>query len=325
MAGENHIINKISLQLNGASTQNAFQWQQDMNNYLQYFLPARLEKLLDDHFPFDRWVQIDKLQINIEAGHNFSAKQLQNLIEEELQKQLTKKAVLEGTPKKANEKISPFKAWLFFLETGRLPWWYGPSSISTLEELVIAEWQATPAQSTVLLQEAIHIESVRWRLVLHSSGHLFVALLALLRFTTYEVQQWESTVLEAVEERLEETYKWRQEGYRKKMIMLSIRYVFLQRVVNQRQRSLKIDEEIIQSLVLALEKNAIQPEHLLRNLADRLSGDKMQTTAVTAPNKTAPEKGATHIIVGSAGIVLFHPYLEYFFRALNLLTIQEER
>ena len=101
--------------------------------------------------------------------------------------------------------------------------------------------------------------------------------------------------------------------------MLSIRYAFLQCVVNQRQRSFKIDEEIIQSLVLALEKNAIQPEHLLRNLADRLSGDKMQTTAVTAPNKTAPEKGATHIIVGSAGIVLFHPYLEYFFRALNLL------
>lgn len=316
MATEKHIINKVSVQLKGLPTQSAFQLQQDLSQYLRHSLPAKLDRWLDAHFPKDQWIEIDTLQINIESEGVFSQKKLEVFIEEELQKQLVKRAQSLPASTNSSEPISPFRAWLYFMENGRLPWWY-TGHIIELEDKVKDEWKARPTQSESLLQAAIGKEVVRQRLVMQSSLRLFEALLTVLRITTYEWEQWRDEIVKAVDNK-PGSFRWQTDAQYRNNLSLAIRYVFLQQVLARPHRDLRADERTVLHIVSALEKSGRQTEVMLRKLDDGLSTER----PVTAEKNALVEKDEKeqHIIIDNAGLVLFHPYLEFFFRAMGLLN-----
>lgn len=318
MSTENHIINKVSLQLNGVTTQTAFSWQQEMNSYLQDVLPRRLENMLDEQFPAGQWLKIEKLQINIESGRSLSAHQLQSLIEEEVKKQLQKKAVTGDVERNSVESVSPFKAWLFFLQHGHFPWWYGSGSMQHAEEDAKKMFLENPQHCTTLLQDTLQNDAACRRLVSQTTDVFYGEILSLLRFTRYEIEQWEQTVKGAVEERLAENFRWLEKGQRR-VIQLAIRYAFLQMVVKGSDRSLRVDERVVHRIVAALKTSSFQAEAALVKLEDRHSAGPLLIDKKSNKSQSHLQTEPSHTFISNAGLVLFHPYLEYFFRSLNLL------
>lgn len=318
MATENHIINKVSMQLIGVTTQSAFQLQQDLSQYLLHALPAKLDRWLDANFPPGQWIAIDTLKINIETEGMFSQKKLEAVIEEALQKQLVERAQSIPGNTSSSQPVSPFRAWLHFMESGRLPWWYAGNA-AMLEDEVMAEWKTNPVSSESLLQEAIGKEMVRQRLVMQSSPRLFAAVLTVLRITKFEWEQWEKEMAQAVDDKLENDFRWQTEAQYRNTITLANRYAFLQRVAARRHRSLSVDERTVLCIVSTLEKAGLQTEAMLRKLDDLLLSER---SAAGEKEKREAKRGeeVKHIMVNNAGLVLFHPYLDYFFRAMGVLN-----
>lgn len=316
MAAEQHIINKVSVQLKGVSTQSAFQLQQDLSQYLQHALPAKLDRWLDDNFPRGQWITIEKLKINIESEGIFSQKKLEVFIEEELQKQLVEKAQSLPASTSSSQSLSPFRAWIHFMENGRFPWWY-TGNTTGLEEEVVAEWKAQPIQSEGQLQEVIGNEVVRQRLVMQSSLRLFEALLIVLRIRKYEWEQWRDEIAKAVDNK-PDSFRWQTDAQYRNHLSLAIRYAFLQQVVARPHRDLRTDERTVLHIVSTLEKSGRQTEVMLRKLEDGLSTERPVTTEKNA--LVEKEEKEQDIIIDNAGLVLFHPYLEFFFKAMGLLN-----
>jgi len=87
--------------------------------------------------------------------------------------------IIEGK----TESQSAQQAFLYFLETGVLPWWFQLSPGSTLEEVIRGVWQrdnageGRPASFARLLSETIRSASMRKRLVRQFSGEFLATLL----------------------------------------------------------------------------------------------------------------------------------------------------
>lgn len=166
---------------------------------LQYLLPElcqdglmpALERMLERLVPAHEHWTIDSLEIDagVFSLENIE-RNLPGAVTEAIEKQLRERAPPAGSVGIANsihrrtESQSVHEAFIYFLKTGSLPWWFRLPAGETLEQAVQASWD-TAGQAGVVpdffrrnLIDAISATSTQKRLALQFSPDFLMTLLA---------------------------------------------------------------------------------------------------------------------------------------------------
>lgn len=166
---------------------------------LQYLLPElcqdglmpALERMLERLVPAHEHWTIDSLEIDagVFSLENIE-RDLPGAVTEVIEKKLRERAPPAGSAGIANsihrrtESQSVHEAFIYFLKTGSLPWWFHLPAGETLEQAVQASWD-TAGQAGVVpdffrrnLLDAISVVSTQKRLALQFSPDFLMTLLA---------------------------------------------------------------------------------------------------------------------------------------------------
>lgn len=153
----NHIINKVIYHVHAVPVSKAFSIKEDAAAYIKGGFSNKLQAIFDKYFPGTDNIYIDKLQLDLtlmpgEINLVSYEKQLLDLLEKQLQKNSTvtqshktlkkedhveqsSKVVIQNA---AKYNFTPADAFVFFLESGYLPWWCKVTMPSAFEKQVIA-------------------------------------------------------------------------------------------------------------------------------------------------------------------------------------------
>ncbi len=305
MQGNQHIINKISVQLNGVPVAEAFQWQQQLAAFLQQQLPARLEKIFDEACSPAEWMHIDKLQVQFSATGNFSMMQLEQRLTESIDAQLKKNRSKKAEPGKAKAH-SPIQAWLYFLQLGSLPWWAPTTSLRKLEAFVLKELHTTYSTTSSQVRNALQNPLACQRLVLQSSDDMFVAVLELLGLSKAERAKAENAFRQRIKS-LDRPVE--------RSLSTIVRYVVLQTAVGGNNNKKDLQERVEKYISTLQSTRELSIEKLVASIREKQDEDPQQEQDVSAEKIFA---------VKNAGLVLLHPFLYYFFDELHLLDAEKK-
>lgn len=305
MEGNQHIINKISVQLNGVPLADAFQWQQQLATCLRQQLPARLEKIFDQVCSPQEWIHIDKLQVQFSATGAVPMTQIGQLIAEAISARL-KKQQSDATNASKGKAQFPLQAWIYFLQHGNLPWWVQATSLPQLEEEVLQQLQTEDATSASQLLKVFQDLVVCQRLVLQSSDDMFAAILELLGVSKADSARVENAYLKRIK------VPERPVG---KLGSLIVRFVVLQKALGGNITKADLQTSVESLLTTVQLAHDLPVEKLLAALADKNEQHLQKKQDVSAENAFTVE---------NAGMVLLHPFLYYFFDELHLLDADKK-
>ncbi|RYZ57440.1 MAG: hypothetical protein EOO14_10980, partial [Chitinophagaceae bacterium] len=305
MQGNQHIINKISVQLNGVPLADAFQWQQQLSACLQQQLPARLEKIFDQACSPQEWIHIDKLQVQFSATDAVPMAQIGQLVAEAIAAKLKKQQSVTANASKGKAQ-SPLQAWIYFLQHGNLPWWVQATSLPQLEEVVLQQLQTAHATSASQLLKIFQDPVVCQRLVLQSSDDMFAAILELLGVSKEERTRVENAYLKRIK------VPERPVGIIGSLI---VRFVVLQKALGDNITKADLQTSVENLLTTVQSANDVPVEKLIAAIAEE--GEEY-------PQKEQVVSREKVFTVKNAGLVLLHPFLYYFFDALQLLDAEKK-
>lgn len=122
-----HIIHKQQVTLNLPKREEAYAFQNRVSDLLRNELSASMETIFDEMFPSSDIIRIDSLLLDLGKIeiHNFEQEFKVHLIEE-LRKNLSSpksKSPQENDEEVLSPEQSFIKAFIYFLENGRLPWY----------------------------------------------------------------------------------------------------------------------------------------------------------------------------------------------------------
>ena len=133
MAGNTHIIHRVNLEIDVPEMRLANQVKEDVVRLLYNDILPKLEKYMDTLVPIDEHVQINQLNINLEnlSAAHFEQEFTQLIVQvfHEKTKKIIESSQIPKDQTDDEELIkytkieSTLESFLFFLETGRLPWW----------------------------------------------------------------------------------------------------------------------------------------------------------------------------------------------------------
>ena len=137
MGSNKHIIHRVNLEIDVPDVRLANQIKDDALRLLYNDLIPKLEKYLDSLVQVDKHIQLNQLNINLDnlTEENFEKEfplsflqafheKTETIVEpSSLKKSHFNIEVDEELASKYTREQSAFESFLFFLETGRLPWW----------------------------------------------------------------------------------------------------------------------------------------------------------------------------------------------------------
>lgn len=133
MASNTHIIHRVNLEIEVPNMRLANQLKDDALRLLYNEILPKLEKYMDTLVPVDEHVQFNQLNINLEnISEEHFEKEFTRLIIQVFNEKTEKVVVPTILPKDQinEEEVVKYtkgqlalESFLFFLETGRLPWW----------------------------------------------------------------------------------------------------------------------------------------------------------------------------------------------------------
>ncbi|MFA6057012.1 MAG: contractile injection system tape measure protein [Taibaiella sp.] len=331
-----HIIHKLNLDIDVPDERLARKMYQQAGKLLQDYVLPQLEMLLNEYDKEDLHIRLDKLNINLNADHSVS---LEEMIKEQLAVAIVKEleAVIHTDdhdgdqankqPRKpANEYERITEAFLWFLQHGTLPWWIADNTAFAESEGIINAITHTEETFVPLFVKKLEaLPVMQKRLLLQFDTILLTYLLSLI--VSLEifaiVIKYEQKIVELAEE---ESERGGKQWYWVKVWSLYPVHELL--TVNEEQLEQKLDQ-----LLYTISKRKTE-----RQSSDQLSETftielfdlntinsepgrdeelKRKDKADKAETKfTETEDG---LLGSNAGLVLLHPFLQYFFKELGLL------
>lgn len=148
MGGNTHIIHRVNLEIEVPEMRLANQVKDDAVRLLYNEILPKLEKYMDTLVSDDEHIQLNQLNINLE---NISAEHFEQEFTRLIVQAFNEKAEKLAEPLqlandqpndeevvKYTREQSALESFLFFLETGRLPWWSKKSG-ELLDEQILSE------------------------------------------------------------------------------------------------------------------------------------------------------------------------------------------
>lgn len=199
MGSNTHIIHRINLEIDVPDVRLANQLKDDSVRLLYNEILPKLEKYMDTLVSVDEYIQLNQLNINLDnlSEENFEEEFTWSVLQafhektdtivepSSLKKNHFNKDVDDELASKYTKEQLAFESFLFFLETGRLPWWcekYGklPDDEKLLEILNNSSPQFVARLIKLLNHNTIALE----RLLNQFSLELFFQII----FTAIKVQ-----------------------------------------------------------------------------------------------------------------------------------------
>lgn len=342
MAGSTHIIHKLVLDIQVPQRNAAQKVQDEAVRYFEQVLLKKLEQMLDD-MDVPTHVLIDKIDLDLGSG------KLEDVFEQ-LQVQLSKTlepilnpAVLPGVDEPDDISYSlltdgqqAFNVFVYFLNSGKLPWYIVPSADWLLQEDVWLD----------KLSELLHDGSYSLKLVdLFKNSPLALSRLfgqfslvfikkliaVLFRIDTFELQEKLDNAVAEFRILLKDQSAKNSLGSSKSGVAGVIEKLLL--IIYLRSGSIEIPDRVMSTAIISLiaqESNSaasisaltliqtIDKTILLTKGASVLKRDK----PIATPDdffEISKREEIAGIYINQAGLVILHPFLEYFFKDFGLL------
>lgn len=329
MTSAHYILHRVNLDIEAPDEQTARRVQNQAAHMLYHWIIPKLEERLEGLVPKDLTLRLDRLDLVLDPidPTGFSevfGEALLNRFTETIQQVVSAASSEPGAESPApfsvltpDERI--FAAFLSFLETGRLPWWseraadpFAEATLLPLLERVIRSNPDAAARLTALLRSQA---STLERLLLQFPPDVVLHLHRLLLSCTLLQSDEESVRLaDIILHRLASGPAEDPPAPQKRLEQLRSLPGWLDDapVVSQpaaRGQSRKLVEYSGQLPAGEAPPSSIRPQHRLE-------------TDWKNPAQTA-ELGKDGMYLDNAGLVLLHPFLEYFFLEFNLLDARQ--
>ncbi len=339
MGAQGHHIVKFKFDLRLNVEADAIRLQKDLSSHFYKVIQPALAKFLDDLIPETEQVRIDRLEIDL-GNLNLAGvtsdeilarilKSLREQIHPALQSPFAPLSIERATlPQGAVEN------WLFFLETGQLPW---PPEVSAdewnkqiLEGLI--RHSALPGKLVALLKKSstacrrliqqysdqflVHLIEI---FTGHSQAGLETAWENILENSTGQIRDGridQSIDMQESTSRITEPFKRRR----------AFRHWFweqiLQRTIIEGRRESMT--ELMENMIRNINQSE-RPGHVRhspgKNGSHASDNAETENTSVSSENSESPEKahGLKEWYLQHAGIILLHPFLAQFFGNTGLV------
>jgi hypothetical protein len=336
-----HIIQKQTIEIEFENIDDSFGVQDRVAQVFYETLQPRMEILLDEMFGKDKFVSIDKLEIDcgllsMENWEEEFTKQAIQKLQIELIEE--KRKTVNGKELKENAASETF---FFFLENGFLPWNKRISTISELEQLIKVEDEFIIRLKKLILQKL----NVAKRLAFQFSEEFVAKIIAV--FTENRKQETESLLAITEKVNAMESVLLSQDRNQKQLINETILTVFasenykirelefftflLSKVENN--DNLKSETgEIIRKLRAQPEKQNLEKEEILTESAliqrqekasekpdEPISLENQEPGTRNQKPILETTKPSDTIYINNAGLVLLHPFLPALFSHLKLI------
>lgn len=151
-----HLIVRQILDLHLGSSREAFGTQQRLSRFFQEEAAPALERLFDRIAPPGKVVRIERLEVDLgflqanQIDTEETLRKLVRAVEEAIQKALHS----AGPDHSTNSANSVFLQWLYFLESGVLPW-YAENSLPAGWQMVVLEQLGLDATAAIRLRRLL--------------------------------------------------------------------------------------------------------------------------------------------------------------------------
>ena len=345
MDNAHYIIHRVTLDLEAPDAAAARRIQDEAVRIFYHWILPKLEELLDRLVPKDVVFRLDSLDLDLEQlemasfEQNFGDALLRDF-EEKIEQ------IVASSPNYQAEKTSApctamvegergFSTFLFFLATGRLPWWSEQHPDALQEDVLTALTQETVylrddaarQLATLLGTDDTALDRLSLQFSPAFLHHIILLLLRSSGLTgTDQLRSLINNCLERLDSR-EQDFLFSNvavnQEFLKRIIRLLAGSAASSTHLNSEQLRHQLGE-ILQELQNYAREGAEHPPEIVQlQSSPATPADNRQDDAEQPPlQKEEKENG---ICVAHAGLVLLHPFLEYYFRDFNLLNEHEFR
>lgn len=345
MGGNTHIIHRVNLEIDVPDMRLANQVKDDAIRLLKNEILPKLEKYMDTLELTDEHIQFNQLDINLEnlTEKNFE-KEFSRLIVQVFHEKIEqavapKDQIQEEEAVKYTKEQLALESFLFFLETGRLPWWSVKSGELLQEQNLSEVLNNTSSEFQVQLVSLLRENTAALDRLLNqfSLQFIFQIISAAKVQIGFAKDELTGKIIRLLRNFAERT-KFNgiaisnlQQIFTKRIIMqiISQKEIFselqLRNILDE--LSAKIDSlDPINQLDLKSLFDEIQEEVTLSALKNKESSDFRKIKKVTENIKEEFSKKTVRkaneeegIFLNNAGLVLLHPFFESFFNDFDLL------
>jgi hypothetical protein len=210
---QQHIIRRhfLHVELPGSES-DGLALQRRLSELCRLALSPALEAVFDRAVPPHMYLRIDRLDVdagtvNLATLEADLVAAVSQAVDKQLRGQIAPPLLLDGSKpanaKRQTEQQSVEAAWVFFLHTGTLPWWFCLPAGQSLEQAIADSWQgatqsnASPRFFQADVLEAIGSPAVRQRLLTQFSADFLEKLLARLSVPGLQAMRAASAGLES--------------------------------------------------------------------------------------------------------------------------------
>lgn len=350
MAGNTHIIHRVNLEIDVPEMRLANQVKEDAMRLIYNEILPKLEKYLDTLVPIDEHVQLNQLNINLEniSAENFEkefSRSLFQLFNEKTEKIVEPSHVPKDQTNREDEKVvkytrkeSACESFLYFLETGRLPWWSEKSG-ELLHEQNLSQIlsHSAPEFQERLISLLIENDTALERLLnQYSLPFIFQCIFPII-FASVKVQQGfdkeelTGRIIGLLQNFVER--KKSDEHVVSKPVLVFIREIIKQIISSKGelpvQQLRNIFNEFTAETTLPDNKDLPEIKFLFDEMRQKIKSTDQKNqpdSESLAKEKGISKKAKKHeeeeegIFVDNAGLVLLHPFLSSFFTDFELLA-----
>ena len=364
-----HSIQKQSVQLTISDFGESSNWQNRLEGLCLGPLSKELEAIFDDLAVGEQLVEIERLEIDLSI-HSLaiSDQQLIEKIKQEIQSRLTKtigekaasqsyqKVIRPGATAQQEALVFPelspshpdlkgtAKAFLIFLESGLLPWWYEQPSPAVFRSKIIEEvfQNSTTSRSTfihlwVRLLEKTKVQQRLFRsfpvafhrqlfsFLLPSFKHLIIAVIDLLE--KEPIKELESNKREYRLKRLLEIIQPQLLNHSETHPLELQLFIFLQSLIALPTKTLfkkLAEKEVEEKQLKRIEEQLIAFKKENKNTAQLLSSSELKKTPKQSSSNDSTwtiggAKAYDEIYIQNAGLVLLAPFIAPFLKNCGLV------
>lgn len=332
---QKHIVHKQKVTLHLSHPDDAFSLQGRVSNLLQQELKKSMEVLFDEMFDEGKIVRINKLDIqldNIEKDN--LEKELPDAFAKALKTELQK--IKDGRHEAENivavtREESLAESLIHFLRFGYLPWYSVASKMNEWEdqlvnELSLKDWQ----RIFVMLQQERTQEKMIERLARQFSDDFLATFFE--KITGRETKEMKPLVEDLIEVTIQTTVSNKKDAglivwiktfkaLMKDVSGKNVEEFVLWKLITSETEVTKLDGLVVDKLKTDLVKQALEKVQE-RNESSFLSQEQNEKTEAEKSAGNKKEKVQTYraVYVKHAGLVILHPFLQAYFKELDLLN-----
>ena len=321
MVARKNIIKKVQIGVNTPSLAHGMQLKDGLGDFFKEEILPEMDSYFNSlQKNTSKIIRIENISLVISIKEKDSLKDLKILIIKELKRTINKENILSpewNDFKTTSPAQNEAEAFLHFLKTGTLPWWFEqkPNIWKGFFEETISKSETLKALKNLLSKATI-----RKRLIYQfDNNQLFKIVNTILEKTEtghlkYKVSQkfrnqfWEAVVLYSIRKSAKEVEK-------------IFRNIPSEEVSKLRQISKESFGSDISLSTKNLQKETVETEVSLKT-------EKKQKEIDTTTSIEETETNKDGILVQNAGLILLHPFLKMFFEKMDFLsekTIKHEK